>query len=161
MRNLVRILFLAVTGLALMGARVAAAQSSAPTGTSTDGWAYYGHDAGGMRYSPLTQINRQNVAAKLKVAWVFHTEGHLRWQRPQETQWAGNDADPGGWNFVFDHGVQSRLCARPRNGQAKLWVLRSEDRCHWKLWRWVDQSRGGGMARFFASERESLPQANF
>jgi quinoprotein glucose dehydrogenase len=25
-----------------------------------------------MRYSPLTQINREN-AAKLKVAWVFHT----------------------------------------------------------------------------------------
>jgi quinoprotein glucose dehydrogenase len=36
------------------------------------GWPYYGHDAGGMRYSPLTQINRNNVA-KLKVAWVFHT----------------------------------------------------------------------------------------
>jgi len=39
----------------------------------TDGnWPYYGRDAGGMRYSPLTQINRENVA-KLKVAWVFHT----------------------------------------------------------------------------------------
>jgi len=38
----------------------------------TDGWTYYGHDAGGMRYSPLTQINRENVA-KLKVAWTFHT----------------------------------------------------------------------------------------
>lgn len=37
-----------------------------------DGWPYYGHDAGGMRYSPLTQINRENVA-KLKVAWTFHT----------------------------------------------------------------------------------------
>src|ERR1700684_1120194 len=36
------------------------------------GWPYYGHDAGGMRYSPLTQINRDNVS-KLKVAWVFHT----------------------------------------------------------------------------------------
>jgi quinoprotein glucose dehydrogenase len=40
---------------------------------ATDGgWPYYGHDAGGMRYSPLTQINRDNVS-KLKVAWVFHT----------------------------------------------------------------------------------------
>ena len=35
-------------------------------------WTYYGHDAGGMRYSPLTQINRENVSA-LKVAWTFHT----------------------------------------------------------------------------------------
>jgi quinoprotein glucose dehydrogenase len=34
-------------------------------------WPYYGHDAGGMRYSPLTQINRENVAS-LKVAWTFH-----------------------------------------------------------------------------------------
>jgi len=37
-----------------------------------DQWAYYGHDAGGMRFSPLTQINRENVAS-LKVAWTFHT----------------------------------------------------------------------------------------
>src|ERR1022692_1126715 len=35
-------------------------------------WPSYGRDPGGMRYSPLTQINRQNVA-KLKVAWVFRT----------------------------------------------------------------------------------------
>ena len=35
-------------------------------------WPNYGNDAGGMRYSPLAQIDRQNVA-KLKVAWVFHT----------------------------------------------------------------------------------------
>src|SRR5258708_1069960 len=37
-----------------------------------DEWSFYGHDAGGMRYSPLTQINRENVAS-LKVAWTFHT----------------------------------------------------------------------------------------
>jgi quinoprotein glucose dehydrogenase len=37
-----------------------------------DDWPYYGHDAGGMRYSPLAQINRDNVA-RVKVAWVFHT----------------------------------------------------------------------------------------
>jgi quinoprotein glucose dehydrogenase len=35
-------------------------------------WPFYGHDAGGTRFSPLTQINRQNVA-KLKVSWMFHT----------------------------------------------------------------------------------------
>jgi quinoprotein glucose dehydrogenase len=35
-------------------------------------WPYYGHDAGGLRFSPLTQINRENVA-RLKVAWIFHT----------------------------------------------------------------------------------------
>jgi quinoprotein glucose dehydrogenase len=37
-----------------------------------DDWPYYGHDAGGMRYSPLVQINRENVT-QLNVAWTFHT----------------------------------------------------------------------------------------
>jgi quinoprotein glucose dehydrogenase len=37
-----------------------------------DEWSAYGHDAGGTRYSPLTQVNRQNVN-QLKVAWEYHT----------------------------------------------------------------------------------------
>jgi len=37
-----------------------------------DDWPCYGHDPGGMRYSPLVQINRENVS-QLKVAWLFHT----------------------------------------------------------------------------------------
>ena len=41
-------------------------------GSVADDWPYYGHDAGGMRYSPLTQINKGNVGT-LKVAWIFHT----------------------------------------------------------------------------------------
>src|SRR5438093_993067 len=43
-----------------------------PAGSPVDDWPCYGHDAGGMRYSPLNQINRENVS-QLKVAWVFHT----------------------------------------------------------------------------------------
>ena len=43
-----------------------------PEKDSGDEWAYYGHDPGGMRYSPLTKINRGNVST-LKVAWTFHT----------------------------------------------------------------------------------------
>lgn len=35
-------------------------------------WPNYGNDPGGMRYSPLTEINRDNVS-KLRVAWVYHT----------------------------------------------------------------------------------------
>ena len=41
-----------------------------PDGSGGD-WPFYGHDAGGMRHSPLTQINRDNVST-LKVAWTFH-----------------------------------------------------------------------------------------
>jgi membrane-bound PQQ-dependent dehydrogenase (glucose/quinate/shikimate family) len=35
-------------------------------------WRSYGGDPGGMRYSPLNQINRSNVA-QLQRAWTYHT----------------------------------------------------------------------------------------
>ncbi|MDQ6760375.1 MAG: pyrroloquinoline quinone-dependent dehydrogenase [Acidobacteriota bacterium] len=39
----------------------------------TDGtWPVYGRDAGGTRFSPLANVNRENVT-HLKVAWTFHT----------------------------------------------------------------------------------------
>jgi quinoprotein glucose dehydrogenase len=38
--------------------------------TSTE-WPTYGHDPGGMRFSPLRQLTPANVA-QLKVAWVYH-----------------------------------------------------------------------------------------
>jgi quinoprotein glucose dehydrogenase len=43
-------------------------------------WRVYGGDKGSTRYSPLTEINRSNVAG-LKVAWVFHT-GDMRADPP-------------------------------------------------------------------------------
>lgn len=46
--------------------------SGALLGQTNANWPYYGGDAGGMRYSLLTQINPGNVS-KLKVAWMFHT----------------------------------------------------------------------------------------
>jgi quinoprotein glucose dehydrogenase len=67
--------FLLVAAMVVLCARMpnASAQSSAdPAGAAQNDWAYYGHDAGGTRYSPLAQINRANVA-KLRVAWTFHT----------------------------------------------------------------------------------------
>src|SRR5579862_6750407 len=39
-------------------------------------WPRVGNDPGCMRYSELTQVNRQNVA-RLKPAWTFHT-GELK-----------------------------------------------------------------------------------
>ncbi len=35
-------------------------------------WPAYGRDPGGARFSPLTQITRDNVA-RLQVAWTYHT----------------------------------------------------------------------------------------
>src|ERR1700704_5054230 len=39
-------------------------------------WPFYGHDAGGCRYSKLKQVNDQNVQ-QLKPAWTFQT-GELK-----------------------------------------------------------------------------------
>src|SRR5688500_9416842 len=36
-------------------------------------WPNPGNDEGGMRYSELDQINRDNVT-RLKVAWTYHTK---------------------------------------------------------------------------------------
>ena len=74
MRNCAARSFLvAAAGLLCAGSQPAAlAQSANPAGGTKNDWAYYGHDAGGTRYSPLTQINRENVT-DLKVAWTFHT----------------------------------------------------------------------------------------
>lgn len=40
--------------------------------TTSHEWRAYGNDAGGMRFSPLTQINRRNVR-QLKRVWTYHT----------------------------------------------------------------------------------------
>ena len=50
-------------------------------------WPTYGHDSGGMRFSPLTQINPTNVG-NLTVAWVYHMK--------QEGDTSGRRSRPGG-----------------------------------------------------------------
>ncbi len=73
MGRLARFLFVAASAVCCAGSQTASAQLAAnPAGATQNDWAYYGHDAGGTRYSPLTQINRENVS-QLKVAWTFHT----------------------------------------------------------------------------------------
>src|SRR6201995_5445695 len=49
-----------------------AAISTGSEDKSRGEWPTYGHDPGGQRFSPLTAINRQNVAT-LKIAWTFRT----------------------------------------------------------------------------------------
>lgn len=58
-----------VGSLAVAVGCVAALSSRAP---EDHDWPITGGDAGNSRYSPLTAINRENVA-KLEVAWVYHT----------------------------------------------------------------------------------------
>jgi quinoprotein glucose dehydrogenase len=47
-----------------------AAQESSTPGNPRTGWPVYGGDSNGDRFSPLTQINRENVK-HLKIAWSF------------------------------------------------------------------------------------------
>lgn len=72
MKSVARPLLVVAIWALCAGLQIATAQSANPAGATKNDWAYYGHDAGGTRYSPLTQINRDNVK-NLKVAWTFHT----------------------------------------------------------------------------------------
>jgi len=47
-------------------------EAALPSGGGVAGWAFYGGNAGGERYSPLDQIDRTNAAA-LEVAWQIRT----------------------------------------------------------------------------------------
>jgi len=54
----------------LAGVGVLAQSTGSPTDASKE-WPTYGHDPGGMRFSPLAQVTPANVS-QLKVAWVYH-----------------------------------------------------------------------------------------
>lgn len=60
----------AVIGALLPLASVTAALQSSPSAEAGQEWPAYGGRADGIRYSPLAQINRDNVG-KLEVAWTF------------------------------------------------------------------------------------------
>ncbi|HEY5085632.1 MAG TPA: PQQ-binding-like beta-propeller repeat protein, partial [Rhizomicrobium sp.] len=59
--------------LALMASATIMIGAAAVAQTAPDAkeWPTYGHDAGGMRFSPLTQITPANVA-NLQPAWTYH-----------------------------------------------------------------------------------------
>ena len=61
-----------IVALACALAGGARAQSS----KSTE-WPYYGGDQGGMKYSPIDQINRENVPS-LQTAWTWRTGERAR-----------------------------------------------------------------------------------
>ena len=50
--------------------------SGAAAGANSADWPNVGNDKGGMRYSTLDQINRENVK-RLQVAWTYHTGDSL------------------------------------------------------------------------------------
>ncbi|HEV2702939.1 MAG TPA: pyrroloquinoline quinone-dependent dehydrogenase [Steroidobacteraceae bacterium] len=58
--------------LALALALSVAVCLSVSASAMADEWSSYGHDLGGTRFSPLTNINTKNVA-RLHQVWTFHT----------------------------------------------------------------------------------------
>lgn len=85
-RALAKSITAVIVGLTAFGliVRNAVADEEAKAGE----WSCYGRDAGGLRHSPLDQINRENVAT-LEVAWTFHT-GDL--EKLKEARSGGNSA---------------------------------------------------------------------
>src|SRR5580692_8861179 len=57
--------------LALLANAAIMTAAAAQTTPDAKEWPTYGHDAGGMRFSPLTQITPANVA-NLQPAWTYH-----------------------------------------------------------------------------------------
>src|SRR5262245_35216887 len=65
---------LTVIALIALGSQVAVTNSPFAAGAAKQesDWPAYGRDPGGSRYSPLAQINRENVS-NLKIAWTYRT----------------------------------------------------------------------------------------
>ncbi len=75
-RILVAGLWIALVVLGFVGVRFALNNVGGdiliPAGGPVADWPVYGRDTGGSRYSPLAQINRDNVS-HLEIAWEYHT----------------------------------------------------------------------------------------
>ncbi len=55
----------------LASALLLAQTNKTPAAAPSKEWPTYGHDSGGMRFSPVAEITPENVS-RLKVAWVYH-----------------------------------------------------------------------------------------
>jgi quinoprotein glucose dehydrogenase len=98
--------FTAALLVAAAAASGAPAQSGAQAPAASSEWPTYGHDPGGQRFSPLTQITPDNVD-RLQVAWVYH----MRPAAPTASAASGNGAPPAG---------ASAAGARARGGDAAV-----------------------------------------
>ena len=56
---------------ALVASSGNAVDAQSKSGAASNEWPTYGHDPGGKRFSPLTQLTPGNVG-QLEVAWVYH-----------------------------------------------------------------------------------------
>lgn len=85
-----------------------------------DEWGVYGHDLGGTRYSPLTQITPENVD-RLKQVWEFHTGDFTR--RSDGSVRSGFEATPllVGGRLVLTSAFNRIIALEPATGR-QLWA---------------------------------------
>lgn len=111
--------FSLIAFLCLATANALPAAEIAPTKKANQDWPIYG-GAGQIRYSPLAQINRKNVA-RLKVAWTFDTNDGMNASQTQPIVVNGVlygetpshkvvalDAATGKLLWRFDSGIEGR-----------------------------------------------------
>jgi quinoprotein glucose dehydrogenase len=116
-------------------------------GVKTGDWTSFGGDNGSTRYSPLDQINRENVR-NLQVAWKFKTDNYASTAVPQSESTpimakgvlyftAGPkrhaialDAETGEtrWSYVFDEGVRGDRAPRKNTRGVSYWTDGREER---------------------------------
>jgi quinoprotein glucose dehydrogenase len=102
------------------GAPAATALTSVPPANVE--WPYYAGNLAAQRYSPLDQINRDNVA-KLEIAWRFQTGNYG--PKPE----ARNEATPlmiGGVLYTTVGVTRDVVAIDPKSGET-LWVWRPND----------------------------------
>jgi quinoprotein glucose dehydrogenase len=94
MKRLIGTLAACVVVISMPSGSKARAQSNTAKTAASNEWPTYGHDPGGQRFSPLTQINAANVS-QLQVAWVYHMRPPVAAPPPAAAE-AGRGADAAG-----------------------------------------------------------------
>src|SRR5215831_10611291 len=84
-------------------------------------WRYYGGDAGGTKYSPLDQINADNVK-QLQIAWRWKSENFG--PRP-DFNWEVTPLMVGGVLY-FTAGVRRDAIAVDASNGETLWIYRRD-----------------------------------
>src|SRR6478735_5556328 len=116
-------------------------------GVKTGDWTSFGGENGSTRYSPLDQINRDNVR-NLQVAWTFKTDNYAPTPVPQSEATpiiahgilyftAGTkrhvialDAATGEtlWSYLFDEGTRGDRAPRKNTRGVSYWTAGREER---------------------------------
>src|SRR5688572_13195564 len=118
--TMVRSVRLLLTGLVLTV--LAILPMLAQQGTRGGDWKAYGGDEGSTRYSPLDQINRDNIK-DLRVAWVWKSDSLV--PSPQ----AASETTPIMVNGVLYYSMDQKrfiVAADPATGET-IWVYRPNE----------------------------------